>query len=123
MSLYSHMFHRHTGTGPWTWTCPAGKLAIVKYLSAVNPTANVGQTVAKIGSDNVWVANTPANGAAYNAGLHIVFYSGDVLTLLNTIAGNTAYAAGYLLDESPAEAAARIELQAAATSSATPLPA
>jgi hypothetical protein len=97
MSVYSHRFHLHTGKGPWTWTCPAGYVAVVKMFAAVNASAATVQVVARIGADPVWVSNTPANTCRFDVGLQYVFNEGQDLVMLCDPQAATAYAGGYLL--------------------------
>lgn len=96
--VYSHTFHRHTGTGPWTWTCPTGKRAVVKMMSGVNPAATAQQVVCKVSGTNVWVASLPANSAAFGVGLHLVIDEGEVLEMSTTNSAMSAYAGGFLFD-------------------------
>jgi hypothetical protein len=99
MSIYSHTFHRHVGIGPWTWTCPTGNVAVVKYASAINLTAGPGQVIAYANDTMVWLRNVPVNDSAFAAGLHIVLDEGEVLKVVCSASPFHCYVGGYLLSD------------------------
>jgi hypothetical protein len=76
---------------------PAGKRAIVKCITAYNPNPSTGGVSLFIGDTPVLSRPVAAGTGLDLSGLHVVFYSGE-LVRLNVLGGLFGQASGYLLE-------------------------
>lgn len=83
--------------GPFNFTVPTGKRAVVKYIAASNANSVAGQTLLYRVPTLVVFLNVPANSAAQLTNQMIVIEAGEVLQVLSTVK-QTAIVCGYLLD-------------------------
>jgi hypothetical protein len=95
--VYSTQFILGATTAPRKYTVPAGKVAVIKCITAVN-TATVVNTVSlDIGGIYVWLGSIPAASNVNASGLGIVCTAGQVMSAAGGAALHFSIS-GYLLD-------------------------
>lgn len=94
---YSHRFHAHHGTGPWTWTVPDGKTAVVKCVTAYNGDVAAGTAYLQLDDLTVFLTAVPGAGSVLQPGLMLVFNEGEVMRAGTTNASIRMTVNGYLL--------------------------
>lgn len=96
--VYSKRFLLVSSVGRLDYAVPAGKRAIVKMVSVVNPSSTAQQGVLYIGPTAIWVASVPGNSAASASNLMIVVNAGELLGAAITAATMACVVSGYELD-------------------------
>jgi hypothetical protein len=101
-AVYSHRFHLHTGTGPWSWICPTGRTAVVKMVTAYNGAVEAGNAYLQLNGTTIWLVPLPGASAQLHPGLHLVVNSGEDLTAGTANPSTRMSVHGYLLTNTPA---------------------
>jgi hypothetical protein len=96
--VYSKRFILGQGVGPFSYTVPLGKVAVVKCLTAVNGQSQAVAGAIYVGSVNLWIGSVPGTASAEITGLQIVLNAGETLYMSGNSPGLGLSAHGYLLD-------------------------
>lgn len=99
--VYSYRFVQGNGGGPFLYTVPAGKRAVVKQISAVNFETFVVGCYATIGGGTVWFRSVPGPGSVEVSGVMFVVNAGEAFGLQTGGGSLGMVACGYLLDTLP----------------------
>jgi hypothetical protein len=97
--VYSHRFIFLSGTTPAHFIVPAGKTAVVKGITVVNPSTLGQQGVLYIANVPVWVASVPGNSSALASNQFLVVNPGEDLSMALTESSMHGTVSGYLLDQ------------------------
>jgi hypothetical protein len=87
-----------SGAGDVAYTIPAGKLAVVKMMSAYNNSGSTAQLRLFMAGTAIWGASVPGSSGVFGSGLHLVGYAGELIEVTWNATSGAAYAGGYLLD-------------------------
>lgn len=68
----------------YTYTCPAGHLAILRDVSVYNGGAAGATATLDIGNVRFWAASLPAAGSNTHQEMYMVLYTGEVAHLITT---------------------------------------
>jgi hypothetical protein len=108
--VYTETFVRATGSGGWTWVCPAGKRAVVTSVTCVNASASGrNMSVSIAGYLVVRFAPLAANTSQPQT-LRSVCYAGEDVTAFPGGTDMWIVVSGYLFDDA-AGALAAVEAQ------------
>lgn len=99
--VYSTRFLLASGTVVARYTVPPGKVAVVKMVTAVNPSTLGQQVVLYIGTPAIWSSSIPGNASVAPGGMMIVVNAGEQLAMALTEGSMHGTASGYLLDQLP----------------------
>ena len=97
-TVYSERFILATTPGVTTYTVPAHKRAIVKFVSGVNGGPSATNVALMRGPDYIWVSLMPAGQGAYGTNLLIPYYAGEVIGFYSA-AAVYGVVAGYLFED------------------------
>jgi hypothetical protein len=96
--IYSKRFAFGQGIGPFVYTVPPGKVAVIKCLTACNQTAGAVAGAIYSGAVNIWIGSVPGGSTVTLTNLQVVLNAGEKLNMSGNAPGLGLTASGYELD-------------------------
>jgi hypothetical protein len=95
--VYSTRLILGYGNGPFAYTPPSGKIAIVKQITAANTGGQTAQLNAYMDGVNIWYASIPGKSCAVSQGLFVVVPELVSFYLATDGVAMSLHASGYVL--------------------------